>query len=101
MTLASYMTEKGLTDGDLAASLGVSGELVRLWRHGHRAISAKRAITISEVTGIPRHELRPDLWDAPALSPSSPANDTPKPKAKRPTRSAGAAATPPSPAEAA
>ena len=59
------MSEKGLTDGDLAAELGVSDELVRLWRHGRRSISAKRAIEISKLTGIPRHQLRPDLWDEP------------------------------------
>lgn len=65
MNLASYMSESGTTDAELAAKLGVSGELVRLWRHGHRDISAKRAIAISKITSIPLHELRPDLWDAP------------------------------------
>lgn len=66
MSLATYLTERGLTDGDFAAQVGVSDELVRLWRHGRRAISAKRAVIISKITGIPRHELRPDLWEPPA-----------------------------------
>lgn len=65
MILAAYMTAHGLTDGDFAQLLGVSDELVRLWRHGRRGISAKRAIEISKATGIPRHELRPDLWEPP------------------------------------
>jgi plasmid maintenance system antidote protein VapI len=82
MTLAAYMLENDMTDGNLAACLGVSDELVRLWRHGRRPISAKRAIEISKVTGIPRHQLRPDLWDAPDPSPPT-ADETPKPRAKR------------------
>lgn len=65
MTLASYMIESGLTDGEMAARLGVSGEIVRLWRVGRRPIPARRAIEISNVTGISLHELRPDFWPPP------------------------------------
>jgi DNA-binding transcriptional regulator YdaS (Cro superfamily) len=77
MTLASYMIESGLTDGELAAKLGVSGELVRLWRHGQRDISAKRAVAISKMTKIPLHELRPDLWPAPKRARRTPESTPP------------------------
>ena len=60
-----------MTDAEFATLVGVSGELVRCWRHGIRAITAKRAIEISRVTGIPRHELRPDLWEPPAPWPTA------------------------------
>ena len=66
--LASYMSQRGMTDGELAAKLGVSDEYVRLWRVGRRRISAERAVDVSKATGIPRHELRPDLWELPASS---------------------------------
>jgi DNA-binding transcriptional regulator YdaS (Cro superfamily) len=72
MSLASYMAKNELTDGKLATILGVSDELVRLWRHGRRRISAERAIVLSNKTGIPRHELRPDIWDAPGSESVSP-----------------------------
>lgn len=76
VALASYMTERGLNDGELAAMIGVTDEAVRLWRHGRRIISPRRAIQVSKVTGIPRHKLRPDLWDPPppAAGPTA-AND--------------------------
>jgi len=63
MGLATYMAENGLNDAQLAVMVGVSAEAVRLWRHGKRSISAKRAVEISALTGIPRYQLRPDLWD--------------------------------------
>jgi DNA-binding transcriptional regulator YdaS (Cro superfamily) len=71
MALASYMAEKGLTDAQLGALVGVSGELVRLWRLGRRRISAERVGALSSATGIPRHKLRPDLWDDPAATRST------------------------------
>lgn len=83
MSLASYLAEKGLTDGELGTMLGVSAELVRLWRHGRRPISAKRAVDMSKVTGIPLHELRPDLWEPPGDPPRASPNAKPKPAAKR------------------
>jgi DNA-binding transcriptional regulator YdaS (Cro superfamily) len=70
MAIAAYLTEHGLTDAELANQVGVSAELVRLWRHGRRTISAKRAVVVSRVTGIPRHELRPDLWEPPESAPT-------------------------------
>lgn len=51
----------------LAKQLGCSRQLVSHWRRGRQKIPAERAKAIEEKTGgvILRHELRPDLWDAP------------------------------------
>jgi DNA-binding transcriptional regulator YdaS (Cro superfamily) len=61
---------------------------------GWTSVPPKHVRAVAAATQIPPHELRPDLWDAPDAPP--PANDTStsKPKARRPTRSAGAAASP-------
>jgi DNA-binding transcriptional regulator YdaS (Cro superfamily) len=86
MTLRSYQIAMGLSDRELAAMLGVSDEMVRLLRHGKRQISATRAVSIFKITGIPLHELRPDLWEPPAAAPPPPhiaANDTAKSATKR------------------
>jgi DNA-binding transcriptional regulator YdaS (Cro superfamily) len=80
------MAENGLTDGELALTLGVSDELVRLWRHGRRRIPAERVLAIEAATGISRHALRPDIY--------------PPPRKRRP-RGAAPDSTPPSPPEAA
>ena len=42
----------------LANALGISYEAVRLWKE----IPVKRIAKVSELTGIPRHELRPDIF---------------------------------------
>lgn len=43
---------------ELAASLGVSPSAISQW---HR-VPAERALDIERITGIPRHDLRPDLY---------------------------------------
>jgi DNA-binding transcriptional regulator YdaS (Cro superfamily) len=45
----------------LARGLGLHHTTVLGWRH----VPAERAAEVSRITGIPRHELRPDLWEAP------------------------------------
>lgn len=77
----------------LAQLLGIQAPSIYSWRR----VPPNRVKAVSAATGIPAHELRPDLWDAPD---PTPAND-PKPKAKRAPRDAGAAATSTSSAEAA
>ena len=49
----------------LASQLGIKAPSIYSWSR----IPAARAGRISEITGIPRHELRPDLWDPPAINP--------------------------------
>jgi DNA-binding transcriptional regulator YdaS (Cro superfamily) len=43
---------------DLAAKLGISPSAISQW---HR-VPAERTIDIERLTGIPRHDLRPDLY---------------------------------------
>jgi DNA-binding transcriptional regulator YdaS (Cro superfamily) len=45
----------------LARQLGINYQAIQQWKK----IPAKRVIAIEEVTGIPREELRPDLYRAP------------------------------------
>jgi Putative antitoxin of bacterial toxin-antitoxin system, YdaS/YdaT len=49
---------------DLAAHLGVTPGAISGWGR----FPAERVPLIEEFTGIPRHELRPDLWDAPFVT---------------------------------
>lgn len=45
----------------LARALNIVPSAVTQWRK----IPPNRVPQISEITGIPRHELRPDLWEPP------------------------------------
>lgn len=49
----------------LAALLGIRAPSIYSWRR----IPAGRVAAIVQATGIPRHELRPDLWPAPEPAP--------------------------------
>ncbi len=65
MTVANALETRHLTDARVAAALCVSREAVRLWRRDARRISPRNAKKLAELYGIPRHELRPDLWERP------------------------------------
>ena len=65
MSMSTAMAARGLTDTAVAGRLGLSDEAVRLWRVDKRTVTAERALEIEAKLGIPRHEVRPDLWDAP------------------------------------
>lgn len=48
----------------LGRAVGLTRFAVQMWKaHG---VPANRAPAVSRITGIPLHELRPDLFDAPA-----------------------------------
>lgn len=53
--------EPPLSQGDLADLLGVARETVTRWESGARKISEPNLPVVSEKTGIPKRELRPDL----------------------------------------
>ena len=54
----------------LGAAVGRKHSSVIAWTR----VPAEHAATVERVTGIPRHVLRPDLWDVPAgYAPASPA----------------------------
>lgn len=48
----------------LAKGLGIKMPSLYSWSR----IPAERVGRVSEITGIPRHELRPDLWEPPAAA---------------------------------
>ena len=45
----------------IASELGISRSAVAMWDK----IPPERVPEVSRITGIPRHQLRPDLWEAP------------------------------------
>lgn len=48
----------------LAELTGVTPMAVSYWKV--RGVPARHALKIEEVTGVPRHELRPDIYPIPA-----------------------------------
>jgi DNA-binding transcriptional regulator YdaS (Cro superfamily) len=48
---------------ELARRLGVNKTAISQWRK--REIPVKRARDVSRISGIPLHELRPDVWADP------------------------------------
>ena len=49
----------------VASHLGLTRAAVAVWKR----VPAERVAQVSEVTGIPRDRLRPDIFDAPAGNP--------------------------------
>jgi DNA-binding transcriptional regulator YdaS (Cro superfamily) len=64
--LRRLLEERGLSLSDLARRLGVNKSSITLW--GLRRIPAERVLEIEKLTGIPRHDLRPDIYPAPEQS---------------------------------
>ena len=48
------------TQAALAEKLGVTAQAVTNWRRN--GVPAERVLDIERVTGVPRHELRPDIY---------------------------------------
>jgi DNA-binding transcriptional regulator YdaS (Cro superfamily) len=46
----------------LAELLGLGQTAVSNWRNRKKRVPAERVIEIERATGVPRHELRPDLY---------------------------------------
>lgn len=59
--LRAYREREQITQGELARSLGVARETVARWESDARKINRNRLPEVSERTGIPASELRPDL----------------------------------------
>lgn len=53
-----------------ARKLGVSHPTVCDWRRAGR-VPARRVPAVSEATGVARHVIRPDLWEALPIAPAS------------------------------
>jgi DNA-binding transcriptional regulator YdaS (Cro superfamily) len=54
---------KGVSQAELGKLLGVQDAAVTKWEKGR--VPAERVLSVSKVTGIPAHQIRPDLYPAP------------------------------------
>lgn len=74
MNLVDYMKHRGLSQAEVADLVGVSQGMVSHWLNGRKAITPERAKQIEHATAgaVRRHELRPDIFDAPAAVPVYP-----------------------------
>ena len=46
---------------NLAEAIGVTPQAVRKWKKENK-LPAERVLSVEKITGVPRHELRPDLY---------------------------------------
>lgn len=63
--LAPYLAERG-RKLSLAHLVGVNRSTVTRWSRGR--VPAERVALVSEITGIPRERLRPDLFAPPDIT---------------------------------
>lgn len=70
--LRDWRKAKGIKIEEAGALVGVSGVQWHRYENGSRRVSVDKLPAMSRVTGIPAHELRPDLATilAPASRPS-------------------------------
>lgn len=59
--LKKYRADAGLTQQEAADQVGVRREIWACWETGARKIGDKKLPLVSEVTKIPKRDLRPDL----------------------------------------
>ena len=59
-TISNAISKAGGQTG-LARQLNVSPQAVQQWKSRNK-IPAERVLEVERITGIPRHELRPDLY---------------------------------------
>lgn len=62
MDVQTLLDRIDTTRAGLARAIGITKQATHQWRG---PIPAERVPAISKAFGIPRHELRPDLWEAP------------------------------------
>ncbi|MDF2994653.1 MAG: hypothetical protein K0R27_290 [Xanthobacteraceae bacterium] len=56
----------------LAREIGVKHQTFYSWKR----VPAERVLDIERVSGVPRHELRPDLYPAPSMPTATPASNS-------------------------
>ena len=61
--LRALFRASGTRQRDIAAAVGRSEGAISQWVSGERDIPAELVVKVEEITGIPRHRLRPDLWE--------------------------------------
>lgn len=69
--LRKYRLESGRTLEEIGNLVGAGRSAVCKWER--RGIPAERVLEVERVTGIARHELRPDLYPQEPLTASGPA----------------------------
>jgi DNA-binding transcriptional regulator YdaS (Cro superfamily) len=60
--LKNWREQEGKTAAEAAYCLGVTPAMWSRWETGSRRIPAERVLLIESRLGIPRHQLRPDLF---------------------------------------
>lgn len=60
--LARHRADTGKSLDDLATPLGVNKSTVMRWENGEVPIPVGRLSELSAMTGIPREQLRPDIF---------------------------------------
>lgn len=58
--LRKFRDDTGTTLNAIAQKLGVHKSTVLRWEEGE--IPAERVLPLEKLTGVPRHELRPDIY---------------------------------------
>ena len=61
--LRDWRKAKGITIEEAGSLVGVSGVQWHRYEAGSRRVSVDKVADVARVTGIPPHELRPDLAD--------------------------------------
>jgi len=62
-SLSEKLTDRGWTQTRLAKGLGVTQGAVWQWlRKPAKGVPAERVLRLEKLTGLSRHEIRPDLY---------------------------------------
>lgn len=60
--LKTWRTSAEKSAEEVATAIGVTLAMLSRWETGVRRVPAERVLDIERVTGVSRHELRPDIY---------------------------------------
>ena len=60
--LRGYRAQKDLSAEEVARKLGIAESTLRSYENGNREIDGDTAVLIEDRLGIPREDIRPDLF---------------------------------------
>ena len=60
--LREYRAQKDLSAEEVARKLGIAESTLRSYENGNREIDGDTAVLIEDRLGIPREDIRPDLF---------------------------------------
>lgn len=66
VNLSAVLKRHRVKPGQLVAACGISWTAYGYWRTGQRRPTPEHVIQAEKALGIPRWELRPDIWEPPA-----------------------------------